>query len=138
MTNNKHEFYLLESPERIYNCDETGMEFDAISKFVCTQRGVKFVPENCRGLHEGVSFLSCVDAAGARPIPNLMIFTSQTGNIPQNVKSGADENVMFVGKLILKYFGPVFKGCFKKNSIHGQYFCYFIYLCETRKIFPKM
>jgi len=34
MTENTYHFSFLEAPERIFNCDETGMEYDAISRLL--------------------------------------------------------------------------------------------------------
>ena len=98
MTANPLGFCFLDAPERIFNCDETGMEYDTISRHVCAEKGVKFVPAHCRGNHERVSVLVCVNAAGTNTIPHLLIYTSASGKVPANVQDGADENVMFRGQ----------------------------------------
>ena len=38
LTSNKYGYSFLDSPNRIFNCDETAMEFDAISKFACAEK----------------------------------------------------------------------------------------------------
>lgn len=98
ITNNKFNFSFLEEEDRIFNCDETGMSFDVISKYVCAERGVRYVPGNCRGIHERVSVLSCVNATGSSVIPNLFVFTSSSGKVPQHVQDGAEVNAMFAGQ----------------------------------------
>ena len=61
LTSNKYGYNFFVFPNRIFNCDETAMEFDAISKFVCAEKGQKFVPGHCCGMHEKVSVLSLVE-----------------------------------------------------------------------------
>ena len=74
------------------------MEYDAILRLVCAKKGVKFVPAHCRGNHERVSVLVCVNAAGTNTIPHLLIYTSASGKVPANVYNGAAENFMFRGQ----------------------------------------
>ena len=38
-TENKFGFNFLECPDRIFNCDESGVEFDAVSKIVYAEKG---------------------------------------------------------------------------------------------------
>ena len=97
LTNNKYGYKFLDSPNRIFNCDETAMEFDVISKFVCTKKRQKFVSVQCRGMHEKVSVLSCVSASGTS-LPHLFIYKSLSGKIPKYVTNGAEEFTMFQGQ----------------------------------------
>ena len=98
LTENKYGFSFLEEGERIFNYDETGMDFDVISKFVIAEKGVKYVSGNCRGLHERVSVLACANATGTTCIPHLFIYKSQSGQKPPHVEDGAAPNVMFEGQ----------------------------------------
>ena len=112
LTENKYGFSFLEEGQRIFNCDETGMEFDTISKFILAEKGVKFVPSSCRGMHERVSVLACANATGTTCIPHLFIFKSPSGQKPRFVEDGAAPDVMFEGQksgwmtkdLYLKWF----------------------------------
>ena len=97
LTNNKYGYKFLDSPNRIFNCDETAMEFDVISKFVGTKKRQKFVSVQCRGMHEKVSVLSCVSASGTS-LPHLFIYKSLSGKIPKYVTNGAEEFTMFQGQ----------------------------------------
>ena len=45
MTNNKYDYNFFESPHRIYNCDETGMQYDQISKLIVTSRGKQIISQ---------------------------------------------------------------------------------------------
>ena len=70
------------------------MEFDAISKFVCADKGQKFVPGQCCGMHEKVSVLSCMSASGTS-LPHLFIYKSLSGKIPKYVSDRVEESTMF-------------------------------------------
>ena len=75
LTSNKYGYFFLDSPKRIFNCDERTMEFDATSKLVCTKNGQKFVPGQGCGMHEKVSVIFCVGASGTS-LPHLFIYKS--------------------------------------------------------------
>jgi len=38
-TENKFGFNFCDNPEHIFNCDESGIEFDAVSKIIYTEKG---------------------------------------------------------------------------------------------------
>ena len=86
----------MDSPNRIFNCDETTMEFDAISKLVCAKNGQKIVPGQGCGMREKVSVLFCVSACGAS-LPHLFIYKSLSDKILKYVTDGAEESTMFQG-----------------------------------------
>jgi len=41
-TDNKYSHNFIETPERIFNCDESGVELDAVSKIVYAEKGTVF------------------------------------------------------------------------------------------------
>ena len=103
------------------------MEFDAISKVVCAEKGVKFVSANCRRMHERVSVLSFVNAAGACVIRNLLIFSSPSGRLPTGVTDGADKDVMFRDKLVYE------KTAYKVKVTCVDTICFQSYRKDQRK-----
>ncbi|KXJ15434.1 Jerky protein [Exaiptasia diaphana] len=106
---------LLESPAQIFNCDESGFEFDAINKIVAAARGAKHVPRVSKGQHEKVTVLACASACGDT-IPPLFIFKNKSGRVPQSVKEDAPPGTLFASQksgwidkdIYLKWFLQLF------------------------------
>ena len=90
LPSNKYGYNFLDFPNRIFNCHETATKFDAISKFVCAEKGQKFAPGQCHGMHEQVSVLSCISASGSS-LPHLFIYKSLSGKIPKYVTEAKNQ-----------------------------------------------
>ena len=106
---------LLEKPHLIFNCDESGFEFDSINKTVAAARGAKHIPRVSKGQHEKVTVLACSSAAG-NSLPPMLIYKSQSGRVPNGVQEGAPTNTLFTAQksgwidkdLYLKWFNELF------------------------------
>jgi hypothetical protein len=115
MTENPFRGSVLEKPTLIYNCDESGFEFDAINKIVAASRGAKHVPRLCRGQHEKITVLACASASG-NSIPPLFIYKNKSGRVPNGMREDAPPGTFFVGQksdwidkdIYLKWFKEVF------------------------------
>ena len=109
---------LLLKPHLIFNCDESGFEFDAINKIIAAARGAKHVPRVSNGQHEKVTVLACASAAG-NTIPLMFIFKSLSGRVPNGVQEGAPAGTLFAGQksgwiekdLFLRWFKELFLKC---------------------------
>ena len=106
---------LLECPGQIFNCDESGFEFDAINKIVASARGIRHVPRVSKGQHEKVTVLACASASG-NTLPPLFIFKNKSGRVPPSVKEDAPPGTMFCAQksgwidrdIYLKWFNELF------------------------------
>ena len=67
---------LLDSPDRIYNVDETGMPLDHRPPKVVTKRGQKKVRTRTSGNKAQITVIACVSAAG-QAIPPFVIFDAK-------------------------------------------------------------
>ncbi|KAK3730439.1 hypothetical protein QZH41_003000 [Actinostola sp. cb2023] len=115
MTQNQYGGNLTDKPHLIFNCDESGFEFNAINKIVAAARGAKHVPRISKGQHEKVTVLACSSAAG-NSLPPMFIYKSLSGRLPNGVKEGAPEGTLFVAQksgwidkdLYLQWFKELF------------------------------
>ena len=106
---------LLEKPHLIFNCDESGFEFDAINKIVAAARGAKHIPRVSKGQHEKVTVLACASAAGST-LPPMFVYKSLSGRVPNGVQEGAPAGTLFTAQksgwidknLYLKWFTELF------------------------------
>ena len=89
LTSNKYGYNFFVFPNRIFNCDETAMEFDAISKFVCAG------PKICSWSLSWNARESFSTFASGSSLPHLFIYKSLSGEIPKYVTDGAEESTMF-------------------------------------------
>ncbi|KAK3727232.1 hypothetical protein QZH41_006992 [Actinostola sp. cb2023] len=87
MTQNQYGGNLTDKPHLIFNCDESGFEFDAINKIVAAARGAKHVPRISKGQHETITVMACSSAAG-NSLPPMFIYKSLSGRVPNGVKEG--------------------------------------------------
>jgi len=109
---------LLLKPHLIFNCDESGFEFDAINKIAAAGRGTKHEPRVPDGQHEKVTVLVCASAAG-NSIPWMFIFKSLSGQVLNGVQEGAPTGTLFAGQksgwiekdLFLRWFKELFLNC---------------------------
>lgn len=60
---------LLDKPHLIFNCDESGFEFDAVNKIVAAARRAKHIPRVSKGQPEKVTVLACASAAEILSLP---------------------------------------------------------------------
>ena len=65
---------LLNTPRRLYNCDETFLPFDYTREKAVTARGTKVVYNQTQGTTEHFSLLCCASAAGI-PHPPMIIYS---------------------------------------------------------------
>ena len=70
---------LIDSPSRIFNCDETGLPLDHSPKSVVTLKGQKHARVLTSGQKKQITVLACGNAAGY-VIPPLVIFSRKTLN----------------------------------------------------------
>ena len=109
---------LLLKPHLIFNCDESGFEFEAINKIVAAARGAKHVPRVSNGQHKKVTVLVCASAAG-NSIPPMFIFKSPSGGVPNGIQEGSPAGTLFAGQksgwiekdLFLQWFKELFLKC---------------------------
>lgn len=112
------EFNFLGNPSQVWNCDETGFEFDAINRQVVAERRQRFVPRVVGGQHEKVSVLCCVSAAG-QYMPPQLIYKSASGKVPKGCREGGFEDALYDGQpstwmssdLFLKWMTEFFLKC---------------------------
>jgi len=57
------------SPHLIWNCDETGKQFEHTPTTVCTRKGTRSVIGRTSNSRENVTILACVSAAGTAMPP---------------------------------------------------------------------
>ena len=93
-TANKYAFDLIDSPQRIWNCDETGFDFDDISRWVIVEKGVKNVRAECPGTHDRTTVMSCVNVAG-QVLSDLIILKTGPAICPVDVMEGCEPGTMF-------------------------------------------
>jgi len=67
------ELDILDKPERIYNCDESGMAMDKMTSKVIVQRKSKQAYSESKGNRDHITVHVCVSAAG-QPLPPFIIF----------------------------------------------------------------
>lgn len=97
MNENAFHGSLLEKPHLIFNCNESGFEFDAINKIVAAARGAKHIPRVSKGQHEKVTVLACASAAG-NSLPPMFIYKSLSGRVPNGVQEGAPAGTLFTAQ----------------------------------------
>ena len=71
---------LMESPNRIYNVDETGMPLNHSAPKIVTGRGHKKVRYGTSGNKSQITVIGCVSASG-HAIPPFVIFDSKSLNM---------------------------------------------------------
>jgi len=71
------EHNLFDSPEQIYNMDESGMPLDPGPSNVIAKRGQKKVCYRVSGKKEQITILGCANALG-QAIPPMVIFEGNT------------------------------------------------------------
>ena len=60
-------------PDNIWNCDETGFQFQHMPTMVCARKGSKVVPGRTVQSRESVSVLVCGNAAGVKMPPMIVV-----------------------------------------------------------------
>jgi len=105
---------LLDKPHLVFNCDESGFEFDAINKIVAAARGAKHIPRVSKGQHEKVTVLVYGCAAG-NTLPPMFIYKSLSGRVANGLQD-APAGTLFTAQksgwidkdLYLKWFTELF------------------------------
>ena len=64
---------LADKPDNIWNCDETGFQFQHKPTMVCARKGSKVVPGRTAQSRESVSVLVCGNAAGVKMPPMIVV-----------------------------------------------------------------
>jgi len=85
------ELNILDKPERIYNCDESGMAMDKMTSKVIVQRRSKQAYSESKGNCDHITVHVCVSAAG-QPLPPFIIFEKAYPSGPYS-RSGPDNTV---------------------------------------------
>jgi len=82
------ELDILDKPERIYNCDESGMAMDKMTSKVIVQRKSKQAYSESKGNRDHITVHVCVSAA-RQPLPPFIIFEKAYPSGPYS-RSGPD------------------------------------------------
>jgi hypothetical protein len=100
---------LIDSPSRIFNCDETALPLDHSPSSVITEKGQKHARTLTAGQKKQITVLACGNAAGY-VIPPLVIFARKTLNpelthheIPSTMY-GLSDNGWMTGEIFENWF----------------------------------
>lgn len=104
---------IKDKSDRIYNCDESGMQLDSTNDLVLAPRGSRHVYSQAMGTREHITVHICVCADG-KVMPPMIIFAkgypggryAQGG--PSNVLYAKSESGYMDGELYLLWFKKIF------------------------------
>ena len=85
------ELDILDKPDRLFNCDESGMAMDKITSKVIVQRKAKQAYSESKGNRDHITVHACV-SAGGRALPPFIIFEKAYPSGPYS-RSGPDNGV---------------------------------------------
>lgn len=103
---NISELKLEHKPNQIWNCDETGKQFQHNSVKVIAQKGAKNVVSRVSENRTNITIMACVNGAGEKMVP--MIIVKENVDAPDGTIFAFQENGWINEEIAEKWFREVF------------------------------